>query len=340
MSELGKELKKRREELGFSLSEASLSTKISVRMISALEKGDFQILPALPFAKGFVRSYASYLKLDPDQMVHKFVSELGEPEEPKTPVYEAEKPEKASAPSVPVDVNEDSGGIMRFVIIGGVVVLIAAIVGVKSIVDKYQKEGDVSPSPEVSVSPIEKSEPAKEPLQKVEETSEENTSSEASKDAPKEIPKEEVKTTAEAPKAAPEPPPVVVAAPAPKAEPPAEPVVKPEPPAKPEPAAKPEVAVKPEPVAKPEPVEEKPAPASSSSQKEILLEALDRVQINISVGGKSSKVSLNAGEVHILRTDEKVQLDISDGGAVNLVVNGRSRGVPGSLGQSKQVQIP
>ena len=47
----------------------------SIKELKALEEGNFKILPALPFAKGFVRSYSAYLKLDPDQMVQLFLEE-------------------------------------------------------------------------------------------------------------------------------------------------------------------------------------------------------------------------------------------------------------------------
>ncbi|NCN95739.1 MAG: hypothetical protein GW917_03365, partial [Bdellovibrionales bacterium] len=83
--------------------------------------------------------------------------------------------------------------------------------------------------------------------------------------------------------------------------------------------------------------EEKP---SSAPKREVLIEALDKVRVTVSLGGKNQVLNLEAGEVHLLRSSEAVVLDISDGGAVNLVVNGRSRGVPGSLGQAKKVRFP
>lgn len=297
MSELGRLLKEQRERLNLSLSEASLSTKISARMLAAIEEGNYKVLPALPFAKGFVRSYASYLKLDADQMVTLYLSEVGELHESEPEVPEAEKVESTSS----VDINDDSGGLTRFFIIGGVIALIAAIVGVKSIVDKYKREADLSHQAEVSVSPIEKESP--EPVTE-EEVSEVDVE-------PAEAPKEEASASEPAPAPAPEQQPEVTPTPPPASQ-------------------ETEVAETPQ--------EEEAAP--EKRQMEVLLEALDRVQVNVSIAGENKKVSLNAGEVHVLRTDEKVQLDISDGGALNLVVNGRSRGVPGSLGQRKKIQLP
>lgn len=309
MSELGKKLKERREGLGLSLSEASLSTKIGARMIAAIEEGDFKLLPALPFAKGFVRSYSSYLKLDGDEMVALYLAEIGETPEEKVEVSVEKETSSSSASQVHVD--DDSGGLSKFIIMGAVVLLIGAIVGVKSLVDKYQKEADVSGQAVVSVAPIEKEESAIEkPLEEAAAVISETEDS-----------------TEKAPAEAEE---QVAPAPTPAA------------PATPPPAVTPIVEVKKEVEKAPEPEVKKEVVQKEEPQKqvEVLLEALDRVQVNLSYGNKNQKVSLNAGEVHILRTEDSVQLDISDGGAVNLIVNGQSRGVPGSLGQRKKVTVP
>lgn len=47
----------------------ALVTKVSVRQIEALETGRFEILPALVFSRGFVRSIALHLGLDADRTV-------------------------------------------------------------------------------------------------------------------------------------------------------------------------------------------------------------------------------------------------------------------------------
>ena len=317
MSELGKKLKAQRVNLQLSLSEASLSTKIGARMISAIEEGDYKALPALPFAKGFVRSYANYLKLNADEMVDLYLHEIGERHEETPAEVQLEKPEPAVAPIV--ELNGESSGIMRFFIIGAVIVLIVAIVGVKSLVDKYKREGELAETPEVAISPIEKKADEEGSDEVAEETNEVEETSAA---APT------VEVT----------PPAVTPTPAPAPEPsPAPAAVTEQPVAKVVEAPKPEA---PKPEAPPPPAEAPVVAADTKKQVEILLEALDQVQISLSAGGQSKKVSLNAGEVHVLRTEGSVQLDISDGGAVNLVVNGRNRGVPGSLGQRKKVQLP
>jgi cytoskeleton protein RodZ len=65
MSEvIGQQLRQRREERQLSLEQAAQATHIRLRYLQALEAGDFAALPSEVQARGFLRSYASYLNLD------------------------------------------------------------------------------------------------------------------------------------------------------------------------------------------------------------------------------------------------------------------------------------
>ena len=70
-----------------------------------------------------------------------------------------------------------------------------------------------------------------------------------------------------------------------------------------------------------------------------MIEALNTVTINAKVDGESKTYSMQADQVQTIRA-KKVSLQISDGGAVNLTVNGADRGVPGDLGKPKHVDLP
>jgi len=76
MSEFGTQLKQARESRGMSLQQVATSTKISVGVLEALERGDFSRLPGGIFSRGFVRSYALEVGVDPDAVVAQFVTEL------------------------------------------------------------------------------------------------------------------------------------------------------------------------------------------------------------------------------------------------------------------------
>lgn len=69
MGELGELLKQTRESKSLSLAEAEESTRIRQRFLKALEEEDFEELPDEVCARGFLRNYANYLGLDPQQVV-------------------------------------------------------------------------------------------------------------------------------------------------------------------------------------------------------------------------------------------------------------------------------
>ncbi|MDQ2785398.1 MAG: DUF4115 domain-containing protein [Chloroflexota bacterium] len=66
--------------LGRSLQDAERQTRILARHLSALESGDFHLLPAGIYARGFVYNYANWLQLNPQEMVRLFNEARGEPE--------------------------------------------------------------------------------------------------------------------------------------------------------------------------------------------------------------------------------------------------------------------
>ncbi len=69
----GDELRREREIRGISLKEIAEATKVSQRLLEAIEKDDYRYLPAPVFTRGFVREYARYLGLDCDEMVSRYI---------------------------------------------------------------------------------------------------------------------------------------------------------------------------------------------------------------------------------------------------------------------------
>lgn len=66
--ELGETLQREREAKGLSIKAVMEATKISRVIILALESGDRSALPHPVYTKGFVKSYARLLGLDPDEL--------------------------------------------------------------------------------------------------------------------------------------------------------------------------------------------------------------------------------------------------------------------------------
>lgn len=72
MSGFGSKLRETRERLGVSLETAEAETKIRKLYLTAMEEENFTILPPQVYALGFVKRYASFLKLDPDALSREF----------------------------------------------------------------------------------------------------------------------------------------------------------------------------------------------------------------------------------------------------------------------------
>lgn len=69
LEQIGNLLRQRREELGLDMHDAQKATKIRLRYLEALERGDDSIMPGYVYTRGFLRSYALYLDLDASQIL-------------------------------------------------------------------------------------------------------------------------------------------------------------------------------------------------------------------------------------------------------------------------------
>lgn len=327
MKKTGERLRTQREHLNLSISEAALVTKINPKILTAIEAGEGENLPAETFLKGFIRSYAVFLKIDAEEIMRIFYEETAPPPPPVediesevivappvqhvAPVAKAE-PEVVSTKDASRDaVNGEGSNSFRYIAAFVIVVLIGLIVGIRNLIEKYQKEQvveapvNVKPLPEVEPDlPSQQVAPVV-PDKIVEKERPKAPSEESEPIPPAEPVKEEVAASTQGP-------------PAPTPEP-----------------------VK---VAEKEKPSEEASPAVSettmAAKYEIILEALDKVDVKIQINDQTKRIALAPMQVHTLRTSDQVRIDVSDGGAVNIIVNGRDRGVPGDLGKPKQIRIP
>jgi cytoskeleton protein RodZ len=69
MGDLGQLLREAREQKGVSLEQVEEATRIRQKFLQALEEGDYGALPAETYVKGFLRTYATYLGLDPEEVM-------------------------------------------------------------------------------------------------------------------------------------------------------------------------------------------------------------------------------------------------------------------------------
>jgi cytoskeletal protein RodZ len=74
VAEIGSILREARIRRGLSLKQVSEITKVRVKYLEALEQNDFKVIPGPTFIKAYLRTYASVLRLDPDELVDEYRS--------------------------------------------------------------------------------------------------------------------------------------------------------------------------------------------------------------------------------------------------------------------------
>ena len=130
MSSFGELLKRERELRQISLREVAEATKINHRYLEALERNDFRHLPGGVFNKGFVRAYAQYIGVDPEDMTNAYLLEernqAGDAEaRPQGDVLRGRRPVETPA----VDAESISRGRQRVVVVGlGAIIVVAVVV--------------------------------------------------------------------------------------------------------------------------------------------------------------------------------------------------------------------
>ena len=74
---LGDELRGERATMGKTLLDIQRDLRIKAAYIAAIEDARPEVFPNPSFIAGYVRSYARYLSLDPDEVFQRFCQESG-----------------------------------------------------------------------------------------------------------------------------------------------------------------------------------------------------------------------------------------------------------------------
>jgi cytoskeletal protein RodZ len=74
--DFGRRLREARERKGVSLRQIANATKISVAVLEGLERNDISKLPGGIFGRGFVRSFACEVGLDPEATISEFIAQF------------------------------------------------------------------------------------------------------------------------------------------------------------------------------------------------------------------------------------------------------------------------
>lgn len=72
MDALGDFLKEERTKLNISLEDISEETNIPVKYLEAIERDEYSVFPGEAYLKGFLRTYAKAINLDPDEIVNRY----------------------------------------------------------------------------------------------------------------------------------------------------------------------------------------------------------------------------------------------------------------------------
>lgn len=338
MKKTGQLLREAREARGISLQEVSVHLKINSRILRALEEGDLTQLPAKTFLRGFVQSYAQFLRVDTNEVLDIFQAEVGtthpkmitkqvemaaESAKPPTPSYIVETKEPVATQNN-VSQNETRGAetvatpkattpqalsvdhktwshSMKIGTVGLIIVIGFVIYGVIRTIDKYEREAQVVQPPPLDLQAVPRTEnlPDVVPLATI---------------SPEQVDVAVANQSAQAIAPAATPNLIVSPTPSPLAAA-----------ATPKPSATPEASVLP-PVSRPQ---------------EVIIEALDRVVVEYSIDDKpKATIVLSPEKVHTFRGEKKLSLGFSDGGSINLIYNGKDKGVPGNLGKPLKLNFP
>lgn len=375
----GQILKENRERKNITLSEVSLSTKITIRTLVAIEGGDPANLPPKTFLRGFVRSYAQYLGLDVEEIMRTFQEEMGStltrsaapgvsPSELNAEATESatsgeSKPTAAvknpdlldrvlgffpKTIAMPHDpqaaLNNETSFATKMIIGVAIVALLGMIWFFKSKMDRYEDERvSADAAVQTAADPLATESP--ETVQPEAATDGSEATETASQEPPEPTSETAAGVAIPAGTPSPTPKPSPSATPSPTPKPTASPKPSPSPTPTPKPSAtpKPTPSPTPTPSSTPSPTPKPsatPAPVTAAT-KEILIEALDNVDIEAIVDGEPARsLKLKPEQIQSLKIKRKAILKISDGGAVNLIVNGVDRGVPGDLGKPTKVELP
>lgn len=73
---LGSYLRRERKKRDVSIEQIAYATRISLKMLSALEEDQHELLPAQPFVRGYLQAYAKYVNLDPKDVLLRYQHHL------------------------------------------------------------------------------------------------------------------------------------------------------------------------------------------------------------------------------------------------------------------------
>ncbi len=117
-SPLGETLRRARLSKNVTFEDAERVTRIRREYLEALEREEFTKLPAPVYARGFLRSYAGYLGLDPGELM------------PFFPVGHVDEPRLDPLPEVSEPRTWNMSGVLAICVVGFLILVVVALYSV------------------------------------------------------------------------------------------------------------------------------------------------------------------------------------------------------------------
>jgi cytoskeletal protein RodZ len=135
-------LRRQREAREVGLREIAERTKISLRYLEALEENRFALLPAPVFARGFLREYARYVGLNPDEVVNHFLAAQGLEGKEAAAVAEGAV---SAGPSLSMPRSSSSGGWKRWLFLGLATTVLLGVVALAAWLADQRRQHPAAP---------------------------------------------------------------------------------------------------------------------------------------------------------------------------------------------------
>jgi cytoskeleton protein RodZ len=141
-ADVGSRLAAARERRGWSINEVASRVRLSPKQVSALERMALAELPGPVFVRGFLRTYAREVGLDPAPLLDDYNALVG-----GEPVPAATAPSHASSPVFRAAAREHYA---RPVVLGAAIVLLVAL----GVIGAVTLRKPAAPAPAVSTAPV------------------------------------------------------------------------------------------------------------------------------------------------------------------------------------------
>jgi cytoskeletal protein RodZ len=129
--DIGTTLRDARTRQGLELADCELTTRIRAKYLTALEEERFDQLPEPAYARGFLRSYATFLGVDARVLVEEFDDRMGGPPSGGEPPVPPSDPPRRRLPLPGAPVRKRGGmrhkGAIAWLVVGALGALLVAL---------------------------------------------------------------------------------------------------------------------------------------------------------------------------------------------------------------------